>query len=209
MDYLVLIEKEDHDRLPAAVFVMGFMRAYAQVIGADGEEAVQRYRASRQIFQEAAGFDADLKRSGQAFWPRLLLALGILLGIIVMSVLVLSALSKRPVQDESKPKIVEKKPHNFSAEENRAPDSIKKPSEYVAHNLLLKIDTVDDTWIKIIIDSQSPKEYSLRPGDLLELEASSGFNLLIGNAAGVQLTVNGKPVRVSGKSGQIVNVQIP
>jgi hypothetical protein len=50
----------------------------------------------------------------------------------------------------------------------------------------------------------------LKPGDLLELEASSGYNLLIGNAAGVQLTLNGKPVeKFLGKSGQVVTIQIP
>ena len=47
------------------------------------------------------------------------------------------------------------------------------------------------------------------PGDHLELEASSDFNLLIGNAGGVKLTFNDEPLGVLGKSGQVVNVQLP
>ena len=78
-----------------------------------------------------------------------------------------------------------------------------------AEKLLLKVVTVEDTWMKIIIDSQRPKEYSLKPGDLLELEAASRYYLLIGNAAGVKLTLNGDPVEIMGKHGQVEFVQIP
>jgi hypothetical protein len=49
----------------------------------------------------------------------------------------------------------------------------------------------------------------LKQGDRLELEASAGINLLVGNATGVQLILNDKPIKVPGKSGQVVNIQIP
>ena len=35
---LLLIEQEDHERLPAKVYVKGFLRSYAAAIGADGDE---------------------------------------------------------------------------------------------------------------------------------------------------------------------------
>ena len=41
---LMLVEQEDHDQLPAAVFVKGFLRSYAAAVGADGDEAVRRVR---------------------------------------------------------------------------------------------------------------------------------------------------------------------
>ena len=65
------------------------------------------------------------------------------------------------------------------------------------------------TWIKVIIDEKDPEEYVMHPGDHLELEASSDFNLLIGNAGGVKLTLNDESLGVLGKSGQVVNVQLP
>jgi hypothetical protein len=73
----------------------------------------------------------------------------------------------------------------------------------------LRILTVEDTWIKLSIDSGSPREYSLKPGDHLELEASTGFQLLIGNAGGIKIQLNGNPFEVAGKSGQVVSVKIP
>lgn len=210
MDYLLMIEKEDHDFLPAEVFVKGFLRAYAKVIAADGDEAVKRYLSSRCVFQEAVGFDADLKKSGQAFWPRLMLSLGTLLGIIVLSVLLISVFSHRPSSDNSELKSTRATDRDLSANDSPKIVPTGEHSENIPEKLLLKIVAVEDTWMKIIIDGQSTKEYRLKPGDLLELEASSGYNLLIGNAAGVQLTLNGKPVeKFLGKSGQVVTIQIP
>ena len=89
------------------------------------------------------------------------------------------------------------------------PDLAREHSEKSEEKLLLKIMAVEDTWIKIITDDLSPKQYNLKPGDQLDLEASSDFNLLIGNAAGVNLTLNDKIVEVPGKSGEVVNVRIP
>ena len=209
MEYLLLIEKEDHDSLPAAVFVKGFLRAYAQAIGADGEEVVKLYKPSRQTFQDTAEFDADIIRAGQAFWPRLLVSLVIFLGIIVGSIFVLSVFDDRPPSDDSKLNVSKKIDRDIPVKDVQEPNVVNAQPGNVSEKLLLKVVTVEDTWMKITVDRQGPREYSLRPGDLLELEASLGYNFLIGNAAGVQLTLNGKPVEISGKRGQVKHIQIP
>jgi hypothetical protein len=43
----------------------------------------------------------------------------------------------------------------------------------------------------------------------LELEGSSGFNILMGDAKGVELTLDDKPFKIFGKEGQAVTFQIP
>jgi cytoskeleton protein RodZ len=63
--------------------------------------------------------------------------------------------------------------------------------------------------LKVIIDDQDSEEFKLSAGDRKELTASAGFNLLIGNAGGVTLTLNGKNVPIQGKSGQVVNIHLP
>ena len=106
---------------------------------------------------------------------------------------------------ENNHEIVSKLPQN----QDFVPDPAKKYSEKSEEKLLLKIIAIEDTWIKIITDDWSTKQYRLKPGDQLDLEASFGFNLLIGNAAGINLTLNDKIVEVPGKSGEVVNVRIP
>ena len=74
---------------------------------------------------------------------------------------------------------------------------------------MLAITAVEDVWIKVIIDNKAPDEYNLSSGEHLELDASVGYNLLIGNAGGCELKLNGEPVPISGKMGEIVSLQLP
>jgi cytoskeletal protein RodZ len=211
IDNLLAIESEDHARLPAEVFVKGFIRSYAKSVGADADEAGRLYLSSRRMFQETARVDADLIKSDINFWPRLLLSLGVLFCIMTLSVLITSFLQKRDVKkEEFKPAAVTKIAPVVSAslpEPAAAPVAL--PPAAAPEKLLLKIVTVEKTWMKVIIDNQKSQEYSLNPGDRLELEALSGFNLLIGNAAGVYLNINDKDLPVSGNRGQVVTIKIP
>ena len=96
------------------------------------------------------------------------------------------------------------------------PEAAPKPGTVVQETavpkpqpLLLDVRATKDTWMKVIADERQPAEYHLKPGDRLTLEAAARYNLLIGNAGAVQLTLNGKPFPVSGKAGQTVTLQIP
>ncbi|WP_448578644.1 helix-turn-helix domain-containing protein [Thermaurantiacus sp.] len=42
--YLTLIEADEHDRLPALTYALGFIKAYARTVGLDPEEAAARFR---------------------------------------------------------------------------------------------------------------------------------------------------------------------
>ena len=75
--------------------------------------------------------------------------------------------------------------------------------------LFLEIDAIEDTWIKVIIDGHEPVEYLMHPMDHIELEASARINMLVGNAGGVKMCLNDKPVNIPGKSGEIVNIELP
>jgi hypothetical protein len=73
----------------------------------------------------------------------------------------------------------------------------------------LEIKAIEETWLKIIIDDQKAQEMTLKAGEVRQVNAKALFNLLIGNAGGVALELDGVPVEVSGKSGQVVNIQLP
>ena len=215
MDCLLLIEQEDHNRLPAEVFVKGFLRAYAKIIGVDEDDVIRRYLSSLQVFKESARSEDDLIRLNKNYWPRLLLSIGALLCIIAFSVYVVSFFQGWPSTPAPKSeqfrqqKEVVEDIHDRTSEPPEVSSPIEKHSEDILEKLLLKIMALEVTWIKVIIDEKDPKEYVMHPGDHLELEASSDFNLLIGNAGGVKLTLNDESLGVLGKSGQVVNVQLP
>ena len=213
IDNLLLIEGENHDKLPDEVFVKGFLRAFAKAIGADGDEAVRRYQMRLKVVQKLAKSEADLKMPAGKFWRRLLFCIVALLGLIFLSVFALSVFKKYSPTEPLNPDI--EQPAGIEGKEKVAleprydtkpaiDETIIKPEK-----LILKITAIEETWMKIIIDDQKPNEYFLKPGDQVELKATLGYNLFIGNAGGVQLLLNNESVSVPGKSGQVVNLKIP
>ena len=209
METLILIENEDISKLPAEVFTIGFLRGYAKAIGADGDEAVKRYRSDLEAFQEVKRFDADLFRTTTRFWPRLILSIGALGYIVAISIYLLSGSHKIPLlHSDEKPLETVAEAHTETFQEPKETEA-EPPPPSESDKLLLKVKAVKETWMKVIIDGQDTKEYRLNSGDHLELEADTGFNLLVGDAKGIKLTLGEKAVRVPGKDGQVVTVQIP
>jgi len=212
IDNLLLIEEENHDKLPDEVFVKGFLRAFAKAIGADGDEAIRRYQLRLKVIHKLAKSEADLKMSVGKFWRRLSFCIGALLCLIVLSVFAVSVLDKRSSSTDllktniEQPADIENEGKaTFEPQYDTEPAIVESKPE----KLILKIMAIEETWMKIIIDDQKPNEYYLKPGDQVELEATLGYNLFIGNAGGVRLLLNSESIEVPGKSGQVVNLKIP
>lgn len=52
--YLEALEKSDHRALPGTVYAVAFLKAYAQLLGLDANEAIARYRSELKITRHAA-----------------------------------------------------------------------------------------------------------------------------------------------------------
>jgi cytoskeletal protein RodZ len=212
---LIQIEEDDFEKLPDETFVKGFLRAYAKAIGADEQEAVRRYCSRLDVIKKINKSEYNLNRTRKNFWARLGLSIGTLLCLIFLSVLFASFLRSRPptdqqVANQKEQQIIKDSKDETDSGSLRVPVPVENPvDKKIPEKFFLKIITIEETWLKVIIDNQDSNEYSLNPGDQIELEATNGYNLLIGNAGGIQLVLNDKPLEVPGKSGQVVNVQIP
>jgi len=245
-DTLKALEAEDHARLPAEVFVKGFIRAYSRVVGADGDVAIQRFDDSRPPVDEGCRFKLDETRPRKRTGARLLIGLCVFVVIAAVAVFVMRPAKSvktsepagppRPAAtavEKKAPPVVKETPPPVPTEVSpepvvpAAPETVPAPAENpVAGPQVekaaaspeaaaprtrqhLHIQVVEETWLKVISDSLNTDEYSLAPGDTLDLEADKGFNLLIGNASGIELTLNETPVSIPGKSGQVVTIQLP
>ena len=237
MGNLLAIEREDHQRLPAVVFVVGYLKAYAQTIGAEPGEAIRRYHASRRAYNDTLRTDAVARTPKRRSWFRPGAALCLLAVVIGLSIFGFNrwqraAQPPAPAVSEAPPPAAETLGGSPAGEPTAAPaatpaerltESPPAPVEAVVGperpgtdlaakpvaSMALTALAVEETWLKVISDNQRPVEYLLRPGEKVSLEARSGFSLLIGNATGLQLTLDGKPVKVPGKSGQVVTLQLP
>lgn len=74
---------------------------------------------------------------------------------------------------------------------------------------VLRADVKEETWVRIAVDDEEAREYIFRPGSRPEWKARHGFDLLIGNAGGVDLEFEGKRIGPLGASGKVLRLKLP
>jgi cytoskeleton protein RodZ len=60
------------------------------------------------------------------------------------------------------------------------------------------------TWLAVQADGKESQETLLREGETVRWEADQGFTLTLGNAGGLDMTFDGRPVRPPGERGEVV-----
>lgn len=82
-----------------------------------------------------------------------------------------------------------------------------KPAPQGAYRL--SITARELTWLQIVSDQNPPDEVMLRPGEKLDRSASEQFQVLVGNAGGIDAEFQGSPLGTLGKSGEVVRLKLP
>jgi cytoskeletal protein RodZ len=200
------LEHEDFAQLPPDVFTVGFVRTYAQAVGADGNEAVERYHAQRRLRLPALAGDPPAASGQRNVSRKLVVALTMLAGLIAACLLIYRLWQEVPLAttaDVSSPPAVELAKPPVERMANPPPSTPAAPKHQ------LTIVARENSWVKVVIDQGAASEHKLKAGDQLRLEAQSGFNLLIGNVGGVRLSLNNQAVTIPGKRGEVVNIHLP
>ncbi len=81
-------------------------------------------------------------------------------------------------------------------------------SQVPRDSLSLRINAIDTSWMRVMIDNKFNNEFTLSPSLSKSLTAKSNFSILIGNAGGVELVLNGKKLPKIGKKGEIKNIKV-
>jgi transcriptional regulator with XRE-family HTH domain len=84
----------------------------------------------------------------------------------------------------------------------------KKQDKLVLASKKLMIACQERTWVAIVIDGTERKEFTLNPEEVVVLNANEKFDILIGNAGGVKLFINGKDVGFTGESGEVKRITL-
>jgi transcriptional regulator with XRE-family HTH domain len=222
--FLEAIENGDMHKLPAEIFVKGFLRAYSKYLGMDNTEVILRYQtyldSLKKVEEEAPPRQISLSPKAMLVIASAALVLVFLIGLVIYS-----GLSKKERVETVSP---------VSPKAGESVDAPPPPEE--ANRGLLKvlegpsttIRSVDDggsipkegkktllatasemTWLRIQIDDNLPFEVTLRSGESFTWSGLSRFKLLIGNAGGLNLFYNGKGIGSLGDSGQVVSLTLP
>ncbi|BBO74298.1 helix-turn-helix domain-containing protein [Desulfosarcina widdelii] len=202
---LKAIEADDHEHLPPPAYVRSFIRTIADIVGANADLAVNLYRAD--LKQQETTRKLQLRRRAKlGAAKRTLLAAALIVGILLLLRYTDIGMSPTPSGESATTERSFSQP--APGEESEAAGRglvAAKPRE----KLKLKVIAVEQTWLKVIVDGQNAKSYKLKAEERLELEGSSDFNLMIGNATAVKVFLDDRPVKIFGGSDQVVSLKIP
>jgi len=221
--FLAAIENEEFALLPGGVFNKGFVRAFAEHVGVDPDQAVAEYErlvTVREPIEDVAPVAAAPAKSERHLYP---IALGILAIAIAIFYIVTrdtgrtantpntapAAAPAVPAQPTPPVTIPEPSPAPAPVTSPAATPPEPLPPPPVAQALRLDIEVRETTWIKITSDGNAVIAGEiLEPGTTRKFTAENSIQISIGNAAGLALKVNDMPLKPLGKSGQVRSVTI-
>jgi cytoskeleton protein RodZ len=223
---LTAVEDGDYNRLPPPVYARNFIRKYARAVGIDEKLILDRYERHLESLkppQEEAEVRKPWPETGRSYrFLFISLSAVIVAGIVVSAIFLYDQGGKppspAPVVESPSPAQVIPLPEQTAAVPNApaqitasksapAGKAILPPAAGKMYNLV--IEARELTWIRITEDRNPSYQALLKPGDKIERMASDYFQLDIGNAGGINLTFQGKPLGIIGKQGQIIHMRLP
>jgi len=86
------------------------------------------------------------------------------------------------------------------------PEPLKVADKY--QHLIIK--ALDKSWVLVTVDNgQSKSEADMVKGQVKAYRALKNFKLKLGNAGGVDVQFNGRPLGILGTTGQVVEITLP
>jgi cytoskeleton protein RodZ len=230
--YLEALESDRFDALPAEVFVRGFLREYARVVGLDPDEVVNLYLVA------APGESPDPapvpRRAAAASRPSYALYGALIAGALALLLAAALAISwwagrrsnagrhevtgaagaeyagaesreglERSTTSAPAPEIPEE--IEVDAPPAAAPET--SPAGDAAGPeaaLRLVLDFSQDCWVEVAVDGRRRPSELKAGGESLALEAERSIVLTLGNAPAVRAELNGRPFQLPNDGSRVV-----
>jgi len=200
--YLEALETDALDRLPAPVFTRGFVRAYCQALREPPDEALARYRellgeSLTPVPPETPARSIESRSRGPVLVSLvLLIVLGLSLFILTLS------LQSRP-QKATTPVAISAPPASAPIIQPLPDENAAKPADARSSRLVAR--TSEPTWISVQTDDGQVVQELLPAGATREWTSSKRFILSIGNAGGITLELDGRPIPPLGARGAVIH----
>ncbi len=210
--FLEALEAGNFEIMPET-YIRAFIRDYAKAIGLDPDDTIRRfdlYTESLKVQQEQKEAEVVEKGSGKPL--NLSNTQKIALGVVGIAILaVLSYLAFSP---NKKPPVT---PDEYNYENTRIANERKFDSAYSAvtkqvakpDSSRLVLAATDTVWVNLVIDEGRTYDLLLKPGNRVSFWGKRKFDMTIGNAGGLLISLNGHEYPPLGKTGVVIrNVTI-
>lgn len=197
--YLAAIEEENWKAIGAPVYIRGFLRTYARFLGLDPEEAVGEFNTASGVAPAATPSAAVRASPGQRSMAPLLWIAGIVAIALIGFVIYVYVSPPRPVTT------AQQNPTPSAAVTPLSPATTAHPSPQPqplqTRTLALRVTSA--SWLRVTIDGSVSME-GIFPRGTSKIFHGKTAVVRAGNAAGVELTVDGKPAAKLGGVGDVV-----
>ncbi len=200
--FLQALEQDRLDILPGGIFRRAFVRQYAKFVGLDAERLVAEFVYAHVEEAPDVHKEEVSPRSRRTSWipPRgMLVALGIL-GAVGLLFLV------KPSRERSaKDAVAAITPPAPARPADRVypPPSLQTTSAPASDGLVLTLSARQNCWVAVRVDGQTVLDRVLAEGETQKLEATGEIVLSVGNAGGLEFTLNDRPGVPLGRSGEV------
>lgn len=91
------------------------------------------------------------------------------------------------------------------------PESPEKPTAVVpsGEKHQFSVEASQKTWVQVTIDDKNTQNAMVEPGEMREWEAEKSVKVVIGNAGGVRMKWDGRPLELSAKPGSVLRFSLP
>ena len=206
------IESGDWDNLPHIVYVKGYVRSYSELLGVN--EDVDPYlkedlqKGMENLTENVVKTIKEPKKTRElniSSWSAFKIPKTVLFYASVMIVVVGFFVFDYIYKDR---KITSKFENAVHVANSVTIKEENKIISQIADTKKLMITCHERTWVSVIIDGTEKKELMLKPEEVVILNAKEKFDLLVGNAGGIKIFLNGKDSQFTGEKGQVKRVTL-
>lgn len=207
--YLAAIEEENWGAIGAPVYIRGFIRTYARFLGIDPEDAVAQFNAAAapsepSPSERGGGRSAQPRSLGPLLWLASLVALA-LIGFVVYLYLA----PPRTPSVAGRPSPLLAPPLPGTPQAAATPEVVGSPGAGeggpapLAAARTLAIHLTAPSWLRVSVDGNVSIEGTFPAGTTKTFHGKVAL-VRVGNAGGVEITVDGKPLGPLGGPGDVV-----
>jgi len=206
------IERGDYSGCGGDFYARGHIRSIARAVGADPEALIREYDETQgapraisaaDVFEPATPIKIR-ERRGPNWSLAMLLALAVIVGLVVYH-LVSSPSPSRPTAASSGSRHVGTTAHKPGAKPTAHPHPTATPSPPVlANQVVIRLTATEACWVQLTTASGTQiYQGIINPGGSMNWTENQPVSLVLGNPAGVSLTVNGKNPIQAGQTNPV------
>ncbi len=210
--FVEALEREEWRTIGEPVYVRGFLRNYARLLGLDPCELVESFNASRYGERtpeaglgtavtnvDTAMFAREPRRGFR--YPWLLTAMSVLAVVLVVKVVWTMVTPNAAGHTEVHPA-------QASAMQGAVPLPSQQSAVAVSANhaqpgVDLRLELTQSCWLSVSVDGKRVVYETLPAGTVKEFHGVREISLRAGNAGGVVATIDGQPLGTLGDPGQV------